>query len=96
MLLFMFCTKVNVLSRRACFSKAYQECFGWESFQFGYRFVPNVESAALNKDKDAFEKPDLVLFLRGSEYRIYFFLKYTHTVLSGSTTPSVLCCPNEN
>lgn len=46
------------------FLKAYEECFGWESFQFGYRFVPNV-SAALNKDKDAFEKPDLVtLFTR--------------------------------
>lgn len=66
-----------------CFSKAYEECFGWERFQFGYRVVPNVESAALNKNKDAFEKPDLVLFLRGGEYSIRSLLKYTHTVLCG-------------
>lgn len=66
-----------------CFSKAYEECFGWELFQFGWKFLPNVVSATLNKDEDAFEKLDLViLFMRQIIQHLLFPQIYAHSTFS--------------
>lgn len=76
-----------------CFSKAYEEWFGW--FQFGCRFVPNVVWAALNKDKDAFENQTLYSFYEVVNTASAFPQIYAHGTV-WLYSPSVLCCPHSN
>lgn len=74
----MFCTKVNVLSCGAMFLKSIRGMF-WPGVCLATGLCQTLVSAAQNKDKDAFEKPEAVITASA-------FSSYTHTVLSARMT----------